>query len=313
MSRTTIRYLTTLALLVGGPRWAPAQHAVDLWVGETEDGKIALGGVQLGDPIVLTPTSGLITGWAGINPGFDHVIDASSDGRLYPLRGGSQIWLQVVGMSPGLQLIDAQFHAHDHTSGIHEHFLGDNHLHTHFTWLINSELPGFDVLQTAWQVHFTLRDSAGALQSSDPVTLTFSNIDATIGDVDGDGQLADEDIEGFWRVVADPRTASAQERAAADADLNGFVTAEDACSFLSRHGRAGFVRGDANNDSIVDMADSVYVLSYLFLGGSAPHVEASGDIDGNRTVEISDPIYLLSYLFLGGPQPPAPFPSTGCN
>jgi hypothetical protein len=73
-----------------------------------------------------------------------------------------------------------------------------------------------------------------------------------------------------------------------------------------------FIRGDANADGgSPDLADAVFVLSFLFTGGEEPSCEDSADADDSETLEITDAIYLLSYLFLGGPPPPPPYPDCG--
>lgn len=76
-------------------------------------------------------------------------------------------------------------------------------------------------------------------------------------------------------------------------------------------GRPAFRRGDGNDDSAVDIADAIFTLNWLFLGGRAPGCEAAADLDGDGSVNITDPVYLLGFLFLGGPAPPAPFPDCG--
>jgi hypothetical protein len=60
------------------------------------------------------------------------------------------------------------------------------------------------------------------------------------------------------------------------------------------------VRGDVNNDEIIDLSDAVGILTYLFLGENLECVEA-GDVDGNGGVDIGDATYILNWLFLGGP------------
>jgi len=74
-----------------------------------------------------------------------------------------------------------------------------------------------------------------------------------------------------------------------------------------------FVRGDANNDGIRDISDAVFILSFLFSGGSRPLCDEASDINGDGTRDISDPVYLLSYLFLGKTPPPQPFPECGLD
>jgi hypothetical protein len=69
-----------------------------------------------------------------------------------------------------------------------------------------------------------------------------------------------------------------------------------------------FLRGDANGDNSVGMADAQTILSYLFVGGEAPDCLESADSNGSKEINIADGVYLLQWEFLGGPQPPAPFP-----
>jgi len=64
-----------------------------------------------------------------------------------------------------------------------------------------------------------------------------------------------------------------------------------------------FLRGDANHDKKVTIADIVFLVSYLFKHGPAPAPIQSGDAncDGNGTV--ADIVYLVAYLFKHGPVP----------
>jgi hypothetical protein len=74
---------------------------------------------------------------------------------------------------------------------------------------------------------------------------------------------------------------------------------------------AGFLRGDANGDLVLDISDAIAALLFLFAGGSG--ISCPDALDGNDDgqVDISDPIYALAFLFLGGPPPPPPFPACG--
>lgn len=62
-------------------------------------------------------------------------------------------------------------------------------------------------------------------------------------------------------------------------------------------------RGDTNADGIVDVADVVYLLNYLFKGGPAPVPLWTADTNRDDLVELADVVYLLNYLFKGGPPP----------
>ncbi len=73
-----------------------------------------------------------------------------------------------------------------------------------------------------------------------------------------------------------------------------------------------FIRGDANGDNSIDIADPVYNLTYLFQAGPQQCLSTQ-DTNADDSVDIADPIYNLTYLFQSGPAPPAPFPSCGSS
>jgi hypothetical protein len=56
---------------------------------------------------------------------------------------------------------------------------------------------------------------------------------------------------------------------------------------------------------MVDIADVVYLINYLFLEGLPPIPMAAGDANGDCVVDIADVVYLLNYLF-GEGDPPKP-------
>ncbi len=72
-----------------------------------------------------------------------------------------------------------------------------------------------------------------------------------------------------------------------------------------------FIRGDANDDSMVNLTDAIFILSHLFMGGEGPACLAAADSTGNRSLDLSDSVFLLNFLFNGGDAPPAPFPACG--
>jgi len=76
-------------------------------------------------------------------------------------------------------------------------------------------------------------------------------------------------------------------------------------------GLAFFVRGDANGDGLVNVADPVFILLYAFAGGRAPAVLDSADVNDDARIDLGDAIGLLNYLFQGGPPPAHPFPRPG--
>lgn len=92
---------------------------------------------------------------------------------------------------------------------------------------------------------------------------------------------------------------------ALDLDQNGIP---DECDLLAAE---FFIRGDANNNGGLEIADTIFLLTYLFLAGTPPVCDDSADANDDGGVSISDPIYELAYLFTGGPAPPDPGPSCG--
>jgi hypothetical protein len=61
--------------------------------------------------------------------------------------------------------------------------------------------------------------------------------------------------------------------------------------------------GDANGDGIINSADVVYLINYLFKGGPPPVPLEAGDANGDGIVNSADVVYLINYLFKGGPPP----------
>ncbi|HVP35621.1 MAG TPA: dockerin type I repeat-containing protein, partial [Terriglobales bacterium] len=63
------------------------------------------------------------------------------------------------------------------------------------------------------------------------------------------------------------------------------------------------IRGDANNDTQVSVSDVIFLVNYLFKGGSAPVLMDTGDANCDGKVTVSDVVYLINHLFKGGPKP----------
>lgn len=69
------------------------------------------------------------------------------------------------------------------------------------------------------------------------------------------------------------------------------------------HTMPSLLCGDADRSGSIDISDVVYLISYIFSGGSAPNPLAAGDADCSGGVDISDVVYLIAYIFSGGEQP----------
>jgi hypothetical protein len=77
----------------------------------------------------------------------------------------------------------------------------------------------------------------------------------------------------------------------ADSDGDGIG---DICDWLC---------GDPDASGAIDIDDVVYLISYIFAGGSPPLPLESGDTDCSQTVDIDDVVYLIDYIFSGGNAP----------
>lgn len=65
-----------------------------------------------------------------------------------------------------------------------------------------------------------------------------------------------------------------------------------------------FAHGDANGDDILDVADAIFILNYLYKSGDVPDPLGRGDANCDGLVDLEDVIFLLNYLYKGGEPPP---------
>lgn len=63
------------------------------------------------------------------------------------------------------------------------------------------------------------------------------------------------------------------------------------------------LRGDANNDGVVNIVDISFLISFLYTGGPAPVALMAGDANSDNLINILDVTFLINYLYLGGPPP----------
>jgi hypothetical protein len=68
----------------------------------------------------------------------------------------------------------------------------------------------------------------------------------------------------------------------------------------------GVTCGDINADGMVDAADIIALINYMYLEASPPQcqpITSCGDVNLDGEVDIGDIIYLINYVFIGGPEP----------
>ncbi|MFN0058668.1 MAG: proprotein convertase P-domain-containing protein [Planctomycetota bacterium] len=74
-----------------------------------------------------------------------------------------------------------------------------------------------------------------------------------------------------------------------------------------------FRRADANADGALNIADAIFILSWLFAAGSpTPSCVDAADANDDGSGNIGDAIFVLSALFLAGAPPPPP-PGSVCG
>jgi hypothetical protein len=74
-----------------------------------------------------------------------------------------------------------------------------------------------------------------------------------------------------------------------------------------------FARGDVDADGDLSLADAVFTLQHLFLGGPVPGCLESADLNDSGIIDIADPVHELMYLFVGGAPPLPPYPDCGVD
>ena len=72
----------------------------------------------------------------------------------------------------------------------------------------------------------------------------------------------------------------------------------------TQHTRIGYLPGDPTWDGIIDIADVLFLINYLYRSGEAPDPPEAGDVTCDGTVNVDDVIFLINYLYRGGPAPP---------
>jgi len=63
------------------------------------------------------------------------------------------------------------------------------------------------------------------------------------------------------------------------------------------------IRGDANNNGLINMLDITYLINFLYKGGNAPAYFVEGDANSDGKINSLDITYLINYLYKHGPPP----------
>jgi len=187
---------------------------------------------------------------------------------------------------------------------------------------LRAELESYDPARGEWSSHAAIPTARGGLAAAVAAGKIFA--------FGGEGNSARADgifpqVEAFDPSTGrwEPRPEMAIPRhgigaAAIDgrihipggAPIEGFATTSAHDAFVPRElARTGFLRGDANDDRIVDVSDAVLILYALFLAELVLPCADAADTDDDARIAINDAIFVLDYLFRGGVAPPPPGPT----
>lgn len=196
-----------------------AQHGGDTWIGRTSTAggrqlKVAsdVGGFNPSPEtnlVVLPPTTpgGFFNGWSSDSPGFDRVTVSNPAGDSYPLETGANIWLDVIAIDAGLEIVDTPSYNIYDTPG-ETLRLGSEQLHKHVIWLLDADLEGFDPAQCVWSLTFRLRDTGATAYAPSPeYTVRFAMHVPIAGDFNCDRHVDLLDFDIFRACATGPSVA----------------------------------------------------------------------------------------------------------
>ncbi len=259
---------------------------------------------RTGRPIPLDDTPNAILAWMwrdldptdGDNPGAHVYYQALSDKFVvtfqdypeYQAGPGDVITAQVIIMEDGNILFQYKeiapgFNATGGTIGIENHLGNDGLEVAYYTEYAHDSLALLFVDQFDW---FVPEKQSGTIAPgvSDTISCRF----LTSADLEEGTHTADIIIEN-----TDPDNTP----------LNFLAE-------LELYYENYYICGDANSDSLVNISDAVFIVNYVFVGGSpAPEIMEAADVNCDVNVDVSDAVYLINHIFVNG----SPAPCENCQ
>ena len=86
--------------------------------------------------------------------------------------------------------------------------------------------------------------------------------------------------------------------------VNGYLDIQPSSCCLGDRGNV-----DNSPDDLVDVTDLVFMVNYMFGGGTEPVCLEEANIDGSEddVIDVTDLVYMVNYMFGGGVAPPSCF------
>ncbi|HOP06037.1 MAG TPA: M1 family aminopeptidase [candidate division Zixibacteria bacterium] len=156
-----------------------------------------------------------------------------------------------------------------------------------------------------WKMHFIVENEL-------PVAYTYLDYELLLDTRGGSGDNTFSWIEGSLPngLVFDPNTAIISGQPTDTGQFTFTVYVDDNLSnywdeqqFFLHVIEPDLVPGDIDMSGSLDIADLVYMATYMFQGGPEPPVINLTDVNGSCVLDIADLIYLVEYMFQEGPEP----------
>jgi len=143
-------------MLAAGPVLAQP-HEGDIIVGRTDAGQLKVE-FDFAPLLPLPAVSGPINGFSDSEPGFDHLEANEPAEDFYVLAPGAEVYFEIVSFEDAFQVWGAGFSSGPHLNPGEHVLLGDELLHSHVIWHVNSDDPAYDPLDSPWDATFRLVD-----------------------------------------------------------------------------------------------------------------------------------------------------------
>jgi len=151
----------------------------------------------------------------------------------------------------------------------------------------------FEILPSNQPTYYNIATTA-AFNDFIEVCIHYDDANMSLED---ESSLTLQHYDGFeWQDITSSIDADANIICGLTDELSPFIIAKPKL----------YTCGDANGDMQVNVGDAVFLISYVFKGGSAPDPACSGNANGDGDTNVGDAVYLISYVFKSGPAPVAP-------
>lgn len=281
------------AVAVATASTALGQHEGDIIVGRNASNQLVASGFNSSDIHALQPVSGLLSGWSGNNPGFDHLPTPQPANNLFPLTMGAQIRLQVVAISAAFRILGPGLSPILDEPG-ESLLLGGATLHEHVVWHVDATDTNYHADICLWTATLILRDTGSTgYADSAPFTLRFASQPAVGQDCNGNNLRDACDL-------ALALTLDCNNNAVPDVceSLNP-CSDSDVCTcdlcFLAGCSSVAVSYGDVTcNGGAPNLDDILCVLSGFSMFSRCPNADIAPYPAGSGTINLDDILAVLS-------------------